>query len=75
MRQQKKQVEALVPMGQLLYLTDCGAAQPVPYERLWEQLPGIPRWLNTLSIWVEGLATATITLFSVYWMYYCMVCV
>ena len=54
------------PLGQVLYLKDY-----IP----WERTPGIPEWLEKVSIWTENLAGTAMTVLSVGWMWYCMVCV
>lgn len=40
------------------------AAQP----KLWERTPGIPEWLEKVSIWTENLAGTAMTVLSVGWM-------
>ena len=56
----------------VIYLAD--SAEPVRrYTVTWERSqPELPRWLETLSNWVEGLSTAVMAGCAVYWMWYCM---
>lgn len=70
-----KQNRAAEPMGKLLYLKDYIPAKPAQPPKLWERTPGVPEWLEQVSIWTEGLTTAAMTVLSVGWMWYCMVCV
>ena len=51
------------PLGQVLYLKDY-----IPAEQA-------PEWLEKVSIWTENLAGTAMTVLSVGWMWYCMVCV
>lgn len=65
-----------MPMGQVLYLADYQQAAGEKRRAItWERTEGIPNWLETVSNWVEVLATGAMTALSVYWMWYCMVCV
>ena len=63
------------PLGQVLYLKDYVPAEQAARPQLWERTPGIPEWLEKVSIWTENLAGIAMTVLSVSWMWYCMVCV
>lgn len=63
------------PLGQVLYLKDYIPAEQTAQPQLWERTPGIPEWLEKVSIWTENLAGMAMTVLSVSWMWYCMVCV
>ena len=71
MRQRKE----AMPLGQVLYLEDYIPEKPAQRRTLWERTPGIPEWLEQVSIWTESLTTVAMTVLSVGWMWYCMVCV
>lgn len=38
----------------------------------WERDPSLPRWLDTLSIWVELLSTLGMAVWGGYWIWYAM---
>lgn len=63
------------PLGQVLYLKDYIPAEQTAQPQLWERTSGIPEWLEKVSIWTENLAGMAMTVLSVSWMWYCMVCV
>ncbi len=63
------------PLGQVLYLKDYVPVEQTAQPRLWERTPGIPEWLEKVSIWTENLTGMAMTVLSVSWMWYCMVCV
>lgn len=69
-----RQSRSSVPLGQMLYLKDYLPAQPTKPHTRWERTPGIPEWLEQVSIWTERLFTGAMTVLSVGWMWYCMVC-
>ena len=52
-----RQSRSSVPLGQMLYLKDYLPAQPTKPHTRWERTPGIPEWLEQVSIWTERLFT------------------
>lgn len=62
------------PLGQLLYWEDYRPEKTVRPETIWERTEGIPEWLEQVSIWVECLTAAAMTVCSLGWIWYCTVC-
>lgn len=65
----------VTPSGQVLYLKDYIPERSVETPTLWERTPGIPEWLEQVSIWTESLTAVAIILLSVSWIWYCVTCV
>lgn len=71
-----KQAMTQEKMGQILYMNNVPQVEQTDCRAItWERTSGIPNWLENVSNWVEVLVTGAMTAFSVYWMWYCMVCV
>lgn len=70
-----KRQEPAMPLGQVLYLKDYIPAKQASRHKLWERTPGVPEWLELVSIWMENLTGIAMTMLSVGWMWYCMACV
>lgn len=71
----RKPNRGVTPSGQVLYLEDYLPEKSAEPPKLWERTAGIPEWLEQVSIWTESLTTVAMTVLSVGWMWYCMVCV
>lgn len=66
-------VEPPVEWGQVLYFSDYVERSRRGPWVTWERSPvTLPRWLETLSNWVEALFTVVMTGCAVYWIWYCM---
>ena len=64
-----------VEWGKVVYLADYTERERRGPWVTWERSPvALPRWLEALSNWVEGISTAVMAGCAVYWMWYCMCC-
>lgn len=68
-------VQPPVEWGKVICFSDYVERERRRPRVTWERSPvALPRWLETLSNWVEGISTAVMTGCAVYWMWYCMCC-